>query len=692
MLRRRNLRELPEFWRNLLLMFCIVAFAAATLYLSNDLYEGALTRSYLTQAQADLSYHCEALANELYMTYAIPNAMEGTTYYNFLRGIGSGQLPEKYDVLLPYLSNVLRNQQFLLRENEECLIYLAGTNTICTRFRTFPVAEDCFSKYLLFEETDSGEIFTCLRGHGIVRLLKMQEVRQGTAPAQRRMAVIIRPFGARIAVMTLYSEQTILRHLGLEQLPPDTYFRITGEDGDILEEYPGAAKQTADHLEISSPLPYLRAKVTVWIPRSYLSAQTALPRRAGWMMFAMTILFGILLCALLSRASTKPIVSLLQKHSGSAAEKTIAANEIVALAGILEGSENRITALQASLLSHLFVRAFNGAILSAADENSLERGLSGIQAPYRAAVLYAGNTQTLLSLADRCRVGLDTAGYADTLNANEIGILLNDTEEKLALLRRLCGQEEQASCGLSAPLAELPELHEAVRQARLALALDGGFRVYSGTSTASLFSWTQHERLYQSILSMDRQACFEMIRSAAREPYRYQASEAFYMVRFVLRSAAADLELPFHEADGTEYDLSLPPRENMEHLVSLAELIFKRLQERTRHNRSSEQDKLLAWIAEHYADCNLNAASVAAQFRIPEKRVYSIVKQLTGETFSEHLLSLRMYQIGRQLCSTDENAAEIARRCGYPSESTFYRVFKNYYGCSPRQYRENAGI
>ena len=93
----------------------------------------------------------------------MPDAIVGTSYYVYVRGITSGALPQKYYSILPYVSKALKNQQYLLKKSDECVLYLAGSNCIVTRNRVFPVAEDCFASYLGLESLSEEEIMLQLR-------------------------------------------------------------------------------------------------------------------------------------------------------------------------------------------------------------------------------------------------------------------------------------------------------------------------------------------------------------------------------------------------------------------------------------------------------------------------------------------------------------------------------------------------
>ena len=51
-----------------------------------------------------------------------------------------------------------------------------------------------------------------------------------------------------------------------------------------------------------------------------------------------------------------------------------------------------------------------------------------------------------------------------------------------------------------------------------------------------------------------------------------------------------------------------------------------------------------------------------------------------------------MKTAGKLLYSTQLSVAEVGQQCGYPAESTFFRVFRKYYGISPSQYRKNGAL
>lgn len=53
----------------------------------------------------------------------------------------------------------------------------------------------------------------------------------------------------------------------------------------------------------------------------------------------------------------------------------------------------------------------------------------------------------------------------------------------------------------------------------------------------------------------------------------------------------------------------------------------------------------------------------------------------------QYLRQLRMEEAGKLLLHTKKNVGEIASEVGYTDMKHFYRLFKSYYGMSPKDYR-----
>lgn len=67
-----------------------------------------------------------------------------------------------------------------------------------------------------------------------------------------------------------------------------------------------------------------------------------------------------------------------------------------------------------------------------------------------------------------------------------------------------------------------------------------------------------------------------------------------------------------------------------------------------------------------------------------------LFKQKTGLSFTDYLISCKMEQAAKLLTSTRMKSYEISELVGYDNPKNFSRKFREYYGISPREYREKG--
>jgi AraC-like DNA-binding protein len=104
-----------------------------------------------------------------------------------------------------------------------------------------------------------------------------------------------------------------------------------------------------------------------------------------------------------------------------------------------------------------------------------------------------------------------------------------------------------------------------------------------------------------------------------------------------------------------------------------------------------EKAAILRFIATHYANSGLDLDSVAAGTGTNRNKVNDVLKTELGMTFTSYLKKLRLTEAARLL--TDQagaTVAEIAYSVGYANSSYFNKLFKEEYGCSPKEFRNLA--
>ena len=164
-------KQISILWKHMLMMLSILALALIALLINNKQSLKTLTKEHLTKYQIAFEQDCSALSSTMYATIAIPDGIEGTRYYDYIKSAQDGQLDIKYYPVLNYLRKALNNQVYLRDSSETCLLYMSGCNSIVTNEKNFPKAEDCFDQYIAFSETGSETLLGYLKDRDVVMLL-----------------------------------------------------------------------------------------------------------------------------------------------------------------------------------------------------------------------------------------------------------------------------------------------------------------------------------------------------------------------------------------------------------------------------------------------------------------------------------------------------------------------------------------
>lgn len=84
-------------------------------------------------------------------------------------------------------------------------------------------------------------------------------------------------------------------------------------------------------------------------------------------------------------------------------------------------------------------------------------------------------------------------------------------------------------------------------------------------------------------------------------------------------------------------------------------------------------------LKSHAAALNVNASYLSALF-----------KKETGKTLTEFVMQRRIDHAAHLLTATKLSVSEVSRRCGFPDDNYFARVFRQQMRTTPRQYRQGV--
>lgn len=109
------------------------------------------------------------------------------------------------------------------------------------------------------------------------------------------------------------------------------------------------------------------------------------------------------------------------------------------------------------------------------------------------------------------------------------------------------------------------------------------------------------------------------------------------------------------------------------------------------------QNKTQSFVAQAIAYLNANYRNhisldeMSAGLYVSKYHLCRSFKEITGTGINRYMIEKRLNEAQRLLLTTDWPVAEICGECGFDSMSNFLEHFKRQYGCSPRDFRAQAG-
>lgn len=94
---------------------------------------------------------------------------------------------------------------------------------------------------------------------------------------------------------------------------------------------------------------------------------------------------------------------------------------------------------------------------------------------------------------------------------------------------------------------------------------------------------------------------------------------------------------------------------------------------------------VLSYIEEHYRDGELSA--LAGDLNYDLYWLSRLIKNTTGRTYTELVQEKRLTQAAWLLSTTTLSITDIGLDVGYSNFSYFYKIFRQKFGCSPKEYR-----
>lgn len=102
-------------------------------------------------------------------------------------------------------------------------------------------------------------------------------------------------------------------------------------------------------------------------------------------------------------------------------------------------------------------------------------------------------------------------------------------------------------------------------------------------------------------------------------------------------------------------------------------------------------DNIIKYITEHLSE-KISLNSLASALGYTPNYISSIINRVFGEGLTSVIATIRFDRAAYLLCNTDMSCYNICYECGFGSERTFFRKFKEITGTTPTDYRMHAKL
>lgn len=105
---------------------------------------------------------------------------------------------------------------------------------------------------------------------------------------------------------------------------------------------------------------------------------------------------------------------------------------------------------------------------------------------------------------------------------------------------------------------------------------------------------------------------------------------------------------------------------------------------------NSLMQRVMEVINENINDSDLSVDMIAQKVGISRVHLHRKMRELTNQTPHSFIRNIRLQQAAKLLKDGKQSITEVMYACGFSNSASFSTMFKNLYGCSPREYMQNA--
>jgi len=210
--------------------------------------------------------------------------------------------------------------------------------------------------------------------------------------------------------------------------------------------------------------------------------------------------------------------------------------------------------------------------------------------------------------------------------------------------------------------------------------------------------------MLDALLRCESDTCKNIIRKIILATQNYDQiafQMAVYRIIYGMKKAVNAVNIEDSSIEGFEILMQQMSKETDAYAFPTVFLLFRRItavvdsicgvitahREGRKHKIICKVDKL---IRQYYPDTNFHLGQIAEMVDLNPAYLSRIYKQATGESVPKKIMAVRIEKVKDELRNTKKTIKQILKESGISENPYFFKVFKEYTGMTPRQFRSMA--
>ena len=112
------------------------------------------------------------------------------------------------------------------------------------------------------------------------------------------------------------------------------------------------------------------------------------------------------------------------------------------------------------------------------------------------------------------------------------------------------------------------------------------------------------------------------------------------------------------------------------------------LQKTAKQEDLGRLEEIIEYIELHHKE-QISLEEIASHFYLSREYFSRFFRKNLGVTFSRYVNQVRLMHIYQEICNTQSGIMELAEKHGFTNYKMFHKMFREIYGCTPREVRQD---